>query len=51
MPRFTNAECADMHFGYGFCNGNSLAALRNIIIDIRIGDNLTDVFLKWCTAT
>jgi hypothetical protein len=25
MPRHTNA---DMHFMYGFCNGNSVTALR-----------------------
>jgi hypothetical protein len=28
MSKFTNAEVADMHFVYGFCNGNSLGALR-----------------------
>jgi hypothetical protein len=28
MPRFTNAEYADMRFVCGFCYGNSLAALR-----------------------
>lgn len=28
MSRFTNAEFADVRFAYGFCDGNSLAALR-----------------------
>jgi hypothetical protein len=27
MLRFTNVEYADMHFVYGSCDGNSLAAL------------------------
>lgn len=29
MPfRFTNQEYADMHYVYGFCDGNSVAATR-----------------------
>ncbi|CAH1988651.1 unnamed protein product [Acanthoscelides obtectus] len=28
MPRFTDRELTDMHFVYGFCNGSSLAAVR-----------------------
>jgi hypothetical protein len=28
MHGFANAELADMHFMYGFCDGNSLAALK-----------------------
>jgi hypothetical protein len=28
MPRFTNAEFADIHFMYVFSDGNSPAALR-----------------------
>jgi hypothetical protein len=28
MHRFTNVVYADMHFVYGFCGGNSHAALR-----------------------
>jgi hypothetical protein len=28
MPRFTNVEFPDTDFVYGFCDGNSLAALR-----------------------
>jgi hypothetical protein len=28
MLRFANEEYADMHFVYGFCDGNALAALR-----------------------
>jgi hypothetical protein len=25
---FTNAECADMLYVYGFCNGNAIAAVE-----------------------
>lgn len=28
MPRYTSEEYADMHFVYGFCNGNALMAAR-----------------------
>ena len=28
MPQFSNSELADIHFLYGFCNGNSRAAQR-----------------------
>jgi hypothetical protein len=28
MPRFTNVDFADMHFTYGFCDGNSVTAVR-----------------------
>jgi hypothetical protein len=48
MPRLTNAGYADKHFVCGFCNGNCLAALREYQIDIGIGGNLSDVYLKGC---
>ena len=28
MPNFSNRELADIHFIYGFCNGNSTAAVE-----------------------
>lgn len=28
MERFNNQELADMHFIYGFCNGNAAGAVR-----------------------
>jgi hypothetical protein len=46
MPIFTNAEYTDMHFVYGFCHENSLAAFREY--HIWIGGNLTDVYYKEC---
>jgi hypothetical protein len=37
-----------MHFVHGFCDGNSLAALREYQHHIRAGENLTDVCLERC---
>lgn len=47
MLRFTNVEYADMHFVYGSCDGNSLAALWEYQHWYVIRDDLTDVHLKW----
>lgn len=35
MPRlFSNEEYTDIHFVYGFCNGNARAAVRKINADL-----------------
>jgi hypothetical protein len=47
VPIFTNVESANMKFIYSFGAGNFLTALN---IDIRIGGNLTDVYLKECVV-
>jgi hypothetical protein len=46
IHRFTNAKCAYMHFEYSFCDGNSFLHWGNVRMDIRLGDYLTDVYLK-----
>jgi hypothetical protein len=44
---FINAEFWNMHFVYGFYDGNSLVIL-SINIDIQNGENITNMCLKGC---
>jgi hypothetical protein len=45
---FTNAEFADMHFVYGFCDGNFLAASREYQHLYPNRRKLSDVFSRRC---
>jgi hypothetical protein len=40
-----NEKKPNMHFVYGFCDGNVRAALRNTSISIQIRSSPTDVFV------
>lgn len=51
MSKFTNAEYADMHLVYGFCDGIPSLHWRFISIDIQIGDCLTDMYSAWHFAS
>jgi hypothetical protein len=48
--QFVNVEYFDVHFMYGFCDGNSRIALKDTSTDIQIRGNPSDICLQCYTA-